>query len=93
MTQEPMDYTVDEAVALLDVFDEDDRGQTRRIVHCFTDAPGMMIGADWDLHSVTELLTANGGAMKSGPAASAMSHGIVAHKEGKPYFFATKEIR
>ena len=93
-----LDLSVDAALALLDVFtptpdlgwDDGPQDDLEPTVHCFIDMPGVMLGADWGYDRVRALIEANGGAMRAGPEASRMGHGVVAYEYGEPRFFATK---
>lgn len=83
MNDEKDELTPDEAIALLPEGDE---------VHTFIQSGAMLIGADWPRGDVVELITARGGASRSGPMATSMSHGLVVERSGdRPLFIETRE--
>ena len=73
--------TYDEAAALLP------EGES---VHTFLDGGLALIGADWDRADVLALLRA-GRPERSGEAATAAGHGIVAFRASGPVFIETRE--
>ncbi len=75
--------TREEALSVLDV-----KGDQ---VHCFANsAPGVMIGADWDVPDVASLFERFEVEL-AGEAATAIDHGVVVSTQR--YFFATDKAR
>lgn len=75
--------TVEEAFELLQI--EGDK------IHTVVQGGPALIGADWTVDDVREVMSEYGVEL-AGPDATSMGHGLVTVREGnRPVFFATKE--
>ena len=80
---EDISVSYEEALKMLDIQDG--------MVHTFLNGGGMILGADWDLEAVKELMKL-GEVVRTGDMASSMGHGLAVERaDGKPVFLATKE--
>lgn len=89
-TDERVLVPVTEAMERLAVIPDYDPGDGEKpCVHTFAQSNIGLLGAHWSLTEVREFFGAHG-VEESGPAATAMSHGLVAMGDGRTIFFETK---
>jgi hypothetical protein len=80
-TQERVELTADEAIAMLP------RGEDQ---HTFEQTGGCIVGFDWSRNKIIEMITQSEIRVLSGSAATNMNHGLAIIRDGGWLFVKTK---